>query len=212
MLLYRLSALAPVLLSMRSSGTSVNSNRSSQNSDTKFRRSRSSSRNRGDRGDENGVSSRSSSVSKRHRNRNSNSNSNSHSHSNSTTSNNDRLDKIKRDSSYDDARGSDLTPSRPPGTPQVPLGPSSLTRDAPASVCGTPSSRSSLFQSGSGSGVRTSGVVPGEVEKEGEKEQRRDKQSTTDSHVRDSRRISGTVTENQSTVAAHDDEVMYTFC
>jgi hypothetical protein len=202
MLLHRLSALAPVLLSMRSSGTSVNSNRSSQNSDTKFRHSRSSSRNRVDRGDENGVSSRSSSVSKRHRN----------SHSHGTTSNNDRLDKIKRNSSYDNVRGSDLTRSRPPGTPQVPLGPSSLTRDPSASVCGTPSSRGSLFQSGSGSGVRTSGAVPVEAEKEGVKEQRRDKQLSTDSRTRDSRRISGTVTENQSTVAAHEDEVMYLFC
>jgi hypothetical protein len=137
---------------------------------------------------------------------------NSHSQSDSTTSNNDRLDKIKRDSNCDDVRGSDLARSRPPGTPQVPLGPSSLTRDA--SVCGTPSSRSSLFQSGSGGGGggRTSGAVPVEVEKEVEKEQRRDKQSTTDSHVRDSRRISGTMTDNKSTVAAHGYEVMYVFC
>lgn len=179
---------------MRSSGTSVNSNRSSQNSDIKFKSSRSSSRNRGDRGDENGVSSRSSSVSRRHRNRDRNSN------SHSIISNNDRLDKIKRDSSYDDVRGSDLTRSHPPGPP-------SLTRDASASVCGTPSSRNGLFQSGSG--VRTSGAVPGEVELEGEKEQRREKQSTTDSLARGSRRINGTVTENQSNVAAHDDEVMY---
>jgi hypothetical protein len=195
---------------MRSSGTSVNSNRSSQNSDTKFRHSRSSSRNRGDRRDEHGVSSRSSSVSRRHRNSNSHNHSNNNSPSNSTTSNNNRLDKIKRDSSSEDVRGSDLTRSRTPGTPQVPLGPSSLTRDA--SVCGTPSSRGSLFQSGSGGGVRTSVAVPVKVEKEGEKEQRRDKQLSTDLHTRDSRRISGTMTDNQTAVAAHDDEVMYIIC
>ena len=59
-------------------------------------------------------------------------------------------------------------------------------------------------------------MVPGEVEKEGvkegEKEQRRDKQLSTDSHANDSRRTSGTVTNNQSIVAAHDDEVMYIIC
>ena len=168
---------------MRSSSAGFSSNRNSQNSDIKFINSSSSSYTRGD---ENGVgNNRSSSTSENQRD------------TCSIVSNIDRLNKIKRDSCYEDVR----VPDR--GHLQGPQGSPDVAKDA--YVCSTSSSsgRNSLLKSGSGVGI--SGATLEVFEKVGEKEQRRDQQLSTSLLDRDSRR--GTPTENQPIVDTHEEQV-----
>ena len=202
---HRLSALAPVLLSMRSSGTGVSSNRSNHNGDFKLSKRSSSPRNRGDDSDLNSSRSNSNrnSVSKTQRN------------ACSATSNIDRLNKIKRDSCYEDVNGLDRDHHAAPqgvdrGHLTASKEPPSITRDV--SKCGMSSDMNSLFTSrsgsGSGSGVRISGAGLGEVEKEGEKEHRRYQQLSTSLLGGGPRRDNRTVTENLSIVDTQEDQVI----
>ena len=177
---------------MRSSGTGVSSNRSSHNSDIKLSKSSSSPHSRGDDIGLNGSrsNSNSNSVGKNQRN------------TCSAISNIDRLNKIKRDSCYEDVKGPDrghFTASQEP---------SSITRDA--SRCGMSSDVNSFFASGSrsGSGVRISGAELVEVEKEGEKEHRKYQQLSTSLLGGGPQRNNRALTENQPIVDTQEDQVM----